>query len=1646
MAEDKQEYLDLEGLTEYHSKVNDMTTGVNLLRGSRDFSKGTTVTSPSVPGNPYEDGWIIDSAFKTEKDPNGFTVLTATRSGLSSASVAACYSPVIHGIKKGDVFTISFDFMTEDVSALDVQMILAINVYDGSSRLQYTDCYIGAVFGNPTIKSGEWQRLKTVFTITADTTETTVLNIRPVLYKNGNVNFSRFKVERGTINNPIYSVSPIDLSVGHINDLTTGFNLLRGTKDFRLGIVSTNNTNIYEDGWAVSNADRIIFEDYNGFKVAHGNNATASATLYSPIINDVKYGEVFTIQFEIKVDDSLFEANTWLFNINETNEETPGRIKYSDLTRTQLNISEDDVDEWKTITYRYTIVNQAATQLYMTFALGYQKLRYIRKVLVYRGDINHPIWSPSPFDIDYINDKTTGINLLRGTRDFKLGVTTFDSRRFTDGFNLMSATTTKDEDGFYYATSTGGSSSIYTNVIAGLKKGDKVTFSFMVMMNDVSKITADSVNILDIEEVTTTETTKTTYKSLSALGFSKETMQNGVWYPVQVVYEVSSNDVYIDVLIRDFHGDGFGLNIKMPKAECGVINHSIWSPSPFDLVQEHDFEQINDNTTAVNLLRGTRDFKRGTIKKLGNDLFFEDGFYLSSVGLNNSTILEDPNGFKYVCLSQTTTANSEWWGSGVAGAKKGEWYTVYFDFMVDDPSTYNFDDQYNCHICFRGKDGYQSWMGQVSLKISSQFDPSKIEAGKWYTFSHSFEITADSGEYGLIIPLVRQALPGTINYAKIGLCKGKVNHPIWSNSPLDEALEPVNDLTTGINLIRETRDFTFGSSKLGTSDYFTDGWYYTAGHWDFSKDENGFTIAQCIYAGTGTTFLYALSTQKIQPGDEFTLYFEFMNPQGTLPSGNTLVSVSEISESTAALAILDIRYENLGVNKNDVKVGQWYKASYRFTIPSTVTPGRSLRIALAAQNVTSANQLAFRKVCLIEGHINNPIWSISPFDISKINDETTGLNLLRGTRDFVFGTGQRTFGYYEDGFALVSTQKLTLDENGFSVLTSSRDDGVTGTDYAQSSKIKGIIPGETITISFDMKLHGEVPVSSTAVRVFLYNKNTTGLTAGYVKDAAVTIQTLVGTSPKADSWIPCQIKFDVPDTVDASDDQLFIGILIYTKTSTIKGNVSYRKLCASHGNINNLIWSASPFDVASISIENNGPALLGDLANTITSGDDLNNFTTAGTYYCNSDSNASKVINIPNNLALAFKLFVITTGGNVIQKILTRDNREYSRLLPNAWTNETIKSVTTIEGGGTGGNTVESAQDNLRIFTASPTNAADLNSISKGLHVTSTGLPTKNVPLNRYYLVDQLQNASSSWKFQFAASTNVNPSIHVRNSINSSNWNNWVQVLTDADYPYNPGTYVGSSIAAAHKDEIGSNHVANWISSKVSQGDFTGLNIGDYVDINCGGTTRRFAIAAIDPYYNYGTQAMPHHIAMALVNGAWKLSSSLDGSYAVNNNHVLWKSDAYNNGSTTKQNPYSDSMLHAWEIEKALTQFPQEWQDVMIERYALMESKFSASSTLNDATGIVWTNLGKIWSFSEVELFGRICQSSLKYSCASDTPFPLFSKVGSISTFTGKNQIWLRNTVEGSSSAVCILTTAGGINIAPANNNTVFAYPGFFIG
>lgn len=1046
-------------------------------------------------------------------------------------------------------------------------------------------------------------------------------------------------------------------------------------------------------------------------------------------------------------------------------------------------------------------------------------------------------------------------------------------------------------------------------------------------------------------------------------------------------------------------------------------------------------ENVNDETTGINLLPGSRDFRKNDgIQKFG--IHPVNGW---DIGLtrNDVSVHKDKDGFSIGTINRTSGGVNTY-GFSVAildEFKNGDYVTYSFEFMTDNASTFNGTTIAQIGIVDKNTNLFVS--GTVgNVVLSSHID--SLESNKWYKIVYHHKLTLDKTDDIAILVYLSCSGNGNYNYKKPALNFGKINNPIWSSAPSDLVLEPNNDITTGINLLRGTRDFTSGSIKHSTMNYYLDG-FYNIGTWAIrTPDEDGFIAI----GNSGNAESFFSSVFHAKQGEFITISLDINTKE--VPTQDCFIQVNAI-EGTTAKTLYTVHLQTI------VKLvsGECTQACIQYLIPNTTATEFFLGIRHPGKN-----QVELKKFMVQRGHIEHPEWSASPFDIDVINDITTGINLLRGTRDWTIHVGTSTPNNTEGFTYNASNYEVSKDLDGRSIITFNKS--LSTPSYINTSVVREFKQGQSYTLFYEVMFH-EYP---GAINLFGYaHRNSSNVSK---RSANYSVSNLG--EIELNKWYKVVFPFVISDTVDPGD-YLFFAIAL------TKANLSLRPLCLYEGNIEHPEWSVSPLDVANsydfTSLINSAPLLLGNISSRIALNTDLNDYVVPGMYSISyTDATKNTVLNMP--VKDGGTLIVTRTNGgatSLLRQIFTIQSEpatEYIRFTSDngtTWSDwrQTYANTTVrpIEGGGTGGDTADKARKNLKVLenlgndlTGSTTNDTYdfwLNKPS-GLYFNGKG-KLNGQPSNYGYNLNLVRSEDI---LQLWIPTNEKSSLHSQMGYRFANaenkgtkMNNYIRIIDEKHYPYNPGIYEGLSIATKFSSEIGTNHIANWLSSRVSQGNFEGLNIGDWVDIPCTGATRRYVIGAIDQYYNLGSPTrMGHHLVMIPLE-TWKLTASRDGSYAVgtNNNYIKW-SITDNNGNQTEPSPYLASNLHKWETDVALAQFPQEWQDVMLDFTAFIETRYSASSTLNSSNGGKWDNLGKIWSPSIIEVFGDV--RGVSYPATKfGSQFPIFSKLSNVRKVTS---FWLRDTKDSSSSNAMSASYLGGVVDSLVTSEGSCPYPCFLLG
>lgn len=896
----------------------------------------------------------------------------------------------------------------------------------------------------------------------------------------------------------------------------------------------------------------------------------------------------------------------------------------------------------------------------------------------------------------------------------------------------------------------------------------------------------------------------------------------------------------------------------------------------------------------------------------------------------------------------------------------------------------------------------------------------------------------------------------------------------------------MNDMTTGINLLRGTRDFTIGKTKVpgSTTQRFIDG-FLNINDFTFEKDNDGFTIASksSNSATSATYFIDAAINAPLINEIEYTFSFDVMIDDLSVVTNNLIARIQILNKSdNTALFTKDIN-----VDKTKLTNGKWSTIVESFKTPALSTNPSNVYMVIRLQLVNKGS-IHFRKPMLQYGTIYNPIWAASPFDVpdmsdefdsldariesvedtlDEINDYTTGINLLRGTRDFRVGSSS-IGNFFSDGFeSIINPSTIYIDEEGFSVLDIDRLTG--SSNYVPYTNLVPVKKGDIVTLSADIV----IPESQILGTYYLfvineYDENVTN------SSSRIAYQDVTGKMlgvEKADEWLKVTYTYTVK-----SDNAKYLNIGVGLYSSSVHRLKKVRKLKLERGHINNPVYSQSPLDVVDrhelTSVDEPMELGLYSLHRkptiTLTQSINLNSapYNDHGQWGFASTSGAF-ITDLPEGMATnaAFELSCEYTHATNLREqtiMIPSLGEKYWRYIDgnNAagkWTkNAATSDITDLAFQKTVGIRLNPTGDEIKTIKLLSYNDlhkryfinpgsgifADQTAQMRGSFILQNDQVTDVAYIQQLHYLDEYLGSSDRFSHvPYIMERQFNPK--------DSTTYPWVRYLTDFhSVPYNNGTYVGQDLTVKFETDIGSTHIATWLQKRVKIGYFTGLNIGDYVNIVCDGVTMRYRIGAIDPYYGCGDSPKGHHIVM-VPDEPWVMSAAKDDDYAINTSYLYWNKTADNNGIESEKHPYLNSNLHKWEIEKMLPRFPTEWQNAMMVQRVLLEERFNASSKLTDSHNYTWAEVGKIWSPSEMEVYGSSVWGTKGYSVGVDCQFPIFKQARNRTGRRGTAVCitwYLRTVASGSSANVCCVFNNGSASMVAAAHTTARPLPCFMIG
>ena len=254
------------------------------------------------------------------------------------------------------------------------------------------------------------------------------------------------------------------------------------------------------------------------------------------------------------------------------------------------------------------------------------------------------------------------------------------------------------------------------------------------------------------------------------------------------------------------------------------------------------------------------------------------------------------------------------------------------------------------------------------------------------------------------------------------------------------------------------------------------------------------------------------------------------------------------------------------------------------------------------------------------------------------------------------------------------------------------------------------------------------------------------------------------------------------------------------------------------------------------------------------------------------------------------------------------------------------------------------------------------------------------------------------------------------------------------------GLYEGRDLMEVFAEEIANyTDEAEWFNARVIAGNFTGIRPFDYFDIHLtDGKVFRYRVGAIDPYLHTTDQEVVKHHIIMVPDQVWPDS-------------VQWNTTNTNQGTSTTKCPYLASNLHRWEINTFYPLMPQKWKNVMAEHRLLLEERYSTAGAQTNDTSWSWQNVGKVFSLSEIEVYGFLGWSKLNntYAAGMDCHFPIFKTTANRIRRNPSDERygwWLRSVGAGSSSWVCYVNYTGYCTYNDASYTGVRALPCFRVG
>lgn len=260
--------------------------------------------------------------------------------------------------------------------------------------------------------------------------------------------------------------------------------------------------------------------------------------------------------------------------------------------------------------------------------------------------------------------------------------------------------------------------------------------------------------------------------------------------------------------------------------------------------------------------------------------------------------------------------------------------------------------------------------------------------------------------------------------------------------------------------------------------------------------------------------------------------------------------------------------------------------------------------------------------------------------------------------------------------------------------------------------------------------------------------------------------------------------------------------------------------------------------------------------------------------------------------------------------------------------------------------------------------------------------------------------------------------------------------------------YPGVDLTVKFADEIANySDEWAWITARIKAGNFSQIHVGDYIPVTTGrtdGFTFKAQIAGIDTYYQYGDSAVGHHIDF--------ISKELWPDLMVMNQVN------YNNGTANTPYPWLASHCYAYlnslsmavpnaaaadpdlaDVDYTaggvLYYLPDKLKNKIVQKRALLGQRYTAGSLLTTTNSWGWTDIGKLWVPSEIEVYGHGCWADAPYDKGGFMHYPIFANNMNRVKLrnNGRSNWWLLSPYAGYSGNFANVGNNGHCNISTAS-------------